>query len=80
MCSQLAFVRIDVLLGPWAAWEGSFTEVTGWVLPAGIKISQTTGNKKQVLGIKRYSSSDLSKTDFMQKYLVQDPSASAHFI
>lgn len=65
ICSQLVFVHSDILLGAWAVWEGTFTEVTGWVLPAGIKLTQTTGNKKQVLWIKRYRSTDLSKTDFM---------------
>lgn len=36
ICSQLAFVRSDTLLKAGAVWEGSFTEVRGWVLPAGI--------------------------------------------
>lgn len=54
--SQLAFVCTDILLGAWAVWEGTSTEVTGWVLPAGIKLTQTTGNKKQMLWIKHYRS------------------------
>lgn len=49
ICSQLEFVRSDILLEAGAIWEGSFTEVTGWVLPAGIELTQTIGNKKQVL-------------------------------
>lgn len=36
ICSQLVFVHADILLQAWAVWEGGFTEVTGWVLPAGI--------------------------------------------
>lgn len=65
----MEFVRSDILLGACAVWEGGFTEVTGWVLPAGIKLMQTTGNENQVLWVKHYRSSDLSKTDYVRNAL-----------
>lgn len=67
ICSQLGFVRSDILLEAGAVWEGSFTEVTGWVLPAGIELMQTIGNKKQLFGIKLCRSTDLGETGFTRE-------------
>lgn len=48
ICSQLEFVCSDILLEACAVWEGSFTQVTGWVLPGGIKLTQSISNMKQL--------------------------------
>lgn len=67
ICSLLEFVHSDILLEACAVWKGGFTEVTGWVLPAGVKLMQTIGKRKQLLWIKLCRSSDLSENGFIQE-------------
>ena len=67
VCSPLEVVRSDILLEAGAVCEGGFTEVTGWVLPAGVEPMQTIGNKKQLVSIKLCRNSDLSETGFTQE-------------
>lgn len=67
ICSQLEIVRSDILLEACAVWEGSFTQVTGWVLLGGIKLTQNISNMKHLFWIKLCGSSDLNETGFTRE-------------